>query len=75
MLETDPEPPSTAVRRANSAKEVSGQHPELAPATSQRVTRSRDVDHDLDAICLKALRKRPEDRYVTAGDLAADLRR
>ncbi|MFL5617325.1 MAG: protein kinase domain-containing protein [Gemmatimonadaceae bacterium] len=30
---------------------------------------------DLDAIVLKALRKQPEDRYATAGDLAADIRR
>ena len=30
---------------------------------------------DLDAIVLKALRKEPERRYATAGELAADLRR
>ena len=34
-----------------------------------------DVPADLEAICLRALEKRPADRYVTAGDMAADLRR
>ncbi len=29
---------------------------------------------DLEAICLKALAKRPQDRYASAADLAADLR-
>lgn len=33
------------------------------------------VDADLDAICLKALRKRPEDRYPSADALLADLDR
>ena len=32
-------------------------------------------DADLDAICLKALRKRPEDRYSSADALFADLER
>ena len=32
-------------------------------------------DADLDAICLKALRKRPEDRYPSADALLADLER
>jgi serine/threonine-protein kinase len=31
------------------------------------------VDSDLDAICLKALRKRPEERYANADALQADL--
>lgn len=33
-----------------------------------------NVDADLEAICLKALRKQPRMRYATAADLAADLR-
>jgi tetratricopeptide (TPR) repeat protein len=33
------------------------------------------VDADLDAICLKALRKRPEQRYAGANELLADLDR
>ncbi|MFO0928892.1 MAG: serine/threonine-protein kinase [Gemmataceae bacterium] len=32
------------------------------------------VSSDLEAICLKALAKRPQDRYATAAALAADLR-
>lgn len=33
------------------------------------------VDADLDAICLKALRKRPDERYAGAAELLADLDR
>lgn len=35
----------------------------------------RGFGRDLDAICLKALRKEPVERYATAADFAADLRR
>lgn len=36
---------------------------------------SRDVDDELNAVVLKALSRVPDDRYASAGDLAADLDR
>src|SRR5262249_21299512 len=35
----------------------------------------RDIPPELERACLKAMAKRQQDRYTTAGDLAADLRR
>ena len=43
------------------------------PADPHKV--NRRVPRDLSIICLKALEKRPEDRFQSMGDLAADLRR
>lgn len=34
----------------------------------------RDIPRDLETICLKAMAKRPADRYATAAEMAADLR-
>ena len=42
---------------------------------SRSATALPGLDADLDAICLKALRKRPVDRYASAGELLADLDR
>jgi len=43
------------------------------PASMRSVDRT--IPRDLDTICFKAMEKRPADRYATAADLAADLRR
>ncbi|MCA9091752.1 MAG: hypothetical protein KDA90_24345, partial [Planctomycetaceae bacterium] len=42
-------------------------------ATPARPAALVDVPESLENICLRAMEKRPEDRYQTAGDLAADL--
>jgi class 3 adenylate cyclase/tetratricopeptide (TPR) repeat protein len=34
-----------------------------------------DIPHELERVCLKAMAKRQQDRYTTAGDFAEDLRR
>jgi WD40 repeat protein len=50
----------------------------LRAATEEPAPPSRlrpDIPPELDAICLKCLEKRPEQRYPSARDLAADLRR
>lgn len=67
VLEMDPEPPSTFARRP------AGSEPRSSPSDAVPA-RLRTVSRDLDAICLKALRKSPSERYADAGELAADLR-
>jgi serine/threonine protein kinase len=57
---TEPEPPSRAARRSG---------PRTGRSAGRRIRR------DLDAICLKALRRAPVERYATAGRFAVDLRR
>lgn len=65
VLATDPEPPSRAARRTGGFTAEAGEprRPENA------------LGRDLDAICLKALRKEPSERYPTAAEFAADLQR
>ncbi|HEV8241487.1 MAG TPA: protein kinase [Thermoanaerobaculia bacterium] len=71
VLESDPVPPSSAWRRPAS-RDAGGVAIEgIAPAEA----RPRRLDRDLDAICLRALRKEPAARYPDAGAFAADLRR
>lgn len=62
------EPPSVVARRVAS---TSGRSPRSAAGSSggarQRISR------DLDAICLKALRRDPAERYANGNELHADL--
>ncbi len=48
---------------------------ERDPEKPSVAARSRELRGDLDAIVLKAMRKEPERRYASAGELAEDLRR
>jgi serine/threonine-protein kinase len=57
-------------RRPSQARQEDGKEPSDEP-TTLRGSLEGDVDH----IVLKALRKEPHNRYATAAELAADLRR
>jgi serine/threonine protein kinase/tetratricopeptide (TPR) repeat protein len=70
VLERDPEPPSTAARRATTEGAAPGMGDSAAPADA-----SHRLGRDLDAICLKALRKEPLERYASVSAFAEDLRR
>ena len=65
VCEQEPLAPSTAVRRRAS------EDPALPPADTLR----KRLSGDLDSIVLKALQKRPEDRYSSVEALADDLKR
>ncbi|HWG45492.1 MAG TPA: serine/threonine-protein kinase [Gemmataceae bacterium] len=60
-------PPFRGEGRSETLELVKNQSP--APPRRFRA----EVSAELEAICLKCLEKRPEDRYATAGELAADL--
>ena len=64
ILTSDPRPPSDVVTSRTTANE--------ATTASHRVRRA--LQGDLDTIVLKALKKQPEERYLTASDFAEDLR-
>ena len=66
IREENPAAPSVRVRAAGTGQ--SGQ-------SGDRVRRSKRLRGDLDVVTMKALAKRPEDRFQTVGDLAADIDR
>jgi tetratricopeptide (TPR) repeat protein len=81
ILESDPEKPSVAIRRREEANAPEGSEYHLS---RELVSGQRDdsieklrrrLAGDLDNIVLKALRKVPADRYVSADQLSEDLRR
>lgn len=81
VLETEPEKPSIAVRRAKNAKDekdgVDAPTPELLSGqrgdSPDRL--QRRLAGDLDNIVLKAIRKAPRERYDSVENFSEDLRR
>lgn len=81
VLETDPEKPSTALRRKDDASEQGMEKTPITPelisslrADSPEKLRQR-ISGDLDNIVLKAIRKEPRERYSSADQLSEDIRR
>ena len=74
ICEVEPERPSTAITEARSRDETTGETIGQARGTDVDRLRRR-LAGDLDVICLKALRKHAERRYVTADEMGEDIRR
>jgi serine/threonine protein kinase len=81
VLETEPEKPSSAIRRKERAPEEKPESGVLTPEIiSDRRSDSPERLHrrlagDLDNIALKAIRKEPGARYTSADQLSEDIRR
>jgi eukaryotic-like serine/threonine-protein kinase len=80
VCEEEPLPPSVAVLRKETVRAL-GEPQLLTPETVAATrdgdprTLSRRLAGDVDSIVLKALRKDPRQRYASAEQLAADIRR
>ena len=76
VLEGDPAPPSTVITRlaTNDDPTTTAENVGRARSTGPGRLRKR-LRGDLDNICLKALRRKPGDRYLSADQVAADIDR
>ena len=72
ICEKEPERPSTAVTRDGTGRSA-GSTGDASTLDPDRLRRR--LTGDLDVICLKALRKEQERRYVTADEMGEDIRR
>jgi eukaryotic-like serine/threonine-protein kinase len=81
VLETEPEKPSTAIRRKEHAAE---EKPKSVMLTPEIISGQRSdspeklpgrIVGDLDNIVMKAIRKDPRERYNSADQLSEDIRR
>ncbi|HUF09394.1 MAG TPA: serine/threonine-protein kinase, partial [Rhodothermales bacterium] len=81
VLDTEPERPSSAVRKPTDRVQRDGTTETITPEQISAVRAStadrlqRRLQGDLDVIVLKALRKEPERRYASAEALMEDIRR
>ena len=79
VVNTPPERPSTVVRQSLRSSGDGGGATAPDTVSDQRGISAdrlrRRLEGDLDNICLMALRKEPERRYASAGQLAEDIRR
>lgn len=79
VLESEPEKPSTAATRPAGEGEAGAGPADPAENARARSTRPRklrgSLRGDLDAIVLKALRKKPEARYSSVSAMARDVER
>jgi eukaryotic-like serine/threonine-protein kinase len=82
ICDTEPERPSTVINRTEY--ETSADGASVAKRTPETVSETREgkpdklrarLRGDLDSITLKALRKEPPQRYLSAEQFAADIRR
>lgn len=71
ICETEPTRPSRSIIVAKSAFAV----PLRKPLWRRWLSKRQRISPDLDAITLKALRKRPQDRYESVHALISDLKR
>ena len=70
VLTEEPPRPSTVIRTAEATTEQVSDKRRTQPQKLRRT-----LAGDLDAVCLKALRKDPDDRYATVTELADDVER
>jgi serine/threonine-protein kinase len=79
ICQTDPKRPSAAVTDSEPVTPSSSEQPAAESIYETRRTSpgrlQRELAGDLDNICLMALRKEPDRRYQTAGQLADDIER